>query len=64
MPNHPARPRRRLHQLLKFPLPPGERDDVTGQRPHRRSRPAWHHPAPGGRFELVADQTGQAQRTG
>ena len=38
-PHHRARPRRR--QLLQLPLPPGERDQVAGQRAGRRR----HHPA-------------------
>ncbi len=34
--HHPTHPRRDLHQLLKFPLPPGERGDVAGQLAGRR----------------------------
>ena len=44
-PHHPAGTRRRLRQLLEFPLPPGEGGDIAGQRPRRRRDPASSGPA-------------------
>ena len=43
-PHHPARIRRGRLQLGQLPLPPGERGQVTRQRPGRRRHPARHRP--------------------
>ena len=65
---HTARTRRGLHQLLEFLLPPGERGDVTGKRPHRRrrvgDRSSRHRPTPRDRFELRPGLAGQAECVG
>jgi hypothetical protein len=62
--HHPARPRRGLGQLLQFLPPPGERGDVTRQRPRRRRHPARRRAVAGGRLELGSDRADQAQRIG
>ena len=62
--HHPARPRRGLRQLLQLPLPPGERGDVTRQRPRRRRHTARRHAAPRGRLEPGPGRADQAQRIG
>ncbi len=65
--HHPAPPGCGLRQLREFLLPPGERGDIAGQRPHRR-HPASPGPArfaaPRHRLDLRPGRADQLQRVG